>query len=144
MQPKHDGLDCIQQSHLKSFGRTPSTRNLLDKRVLHKLNGNRLKGDLLRPQGSKYVGLNRFRKRLEPNHAPPQLTERRFLAVPELDPANGRARIRAISALRRTSTELQQAFMKSGLQSKDDQREEKQRARGNVSRAKIVEGSELR
>src|SRR6516164_351974 len=39
---------------------------------------------------------------------------------------------------------MQQPFVKSALQSQNDQREEKQRARGNVGRAKIVEGSELR
>ena len=44
---------------------------------------------------------------------------------------------------RRMSAELQHPFVKSGLQSQDDQREEKQRARGNVSRAKIVKSSEL-
>ena len=63
-----------QELLLKSFGRDPSTRNLLDKAsAAQNLDGNRLTGSLPRPR-VKLRRLTYFRKRPEPNHAPPQLS----------------------------------------------------------------------
>ena len=119
MQPKRDAPGFRQRTHPRGLEELRPTRNLLDKgSAAQNLDGNRLKGSLLRP-AIKLRRLNRLRKRPEPNGEPPPLSSAVlskldsthadflcFIAVMrDIDQRKGQFRVQAQNLLSQSTSE---------------------------------------